>query len=118
MLREMMKSKLHNITVTEANVDYQGSLSLDADFIDGANLMIGERVQIVNMRTGDRFETYIIEKSAGSKTVGLNGGAAILGRVGDRLLVISYALMDEKECKENKPVVLIFDEDNNIIKTK
>ena len=116
MLREMFKSKLHHIRCTEANVEYIGSLSLDTDFMKAADILPGEKIQVVNMRTGARFETYTIKAPAGSKKCGLNGGAAMLGKPGDRLLVISYAVMSEEEARMYTPIMLFFDENNNIIK--
>ena len=111
----MMKSKLHHIRCTESNVEYMGSISLDAVTMEAANVLAGEKVQVVNMRTGARFETYVIESPAGSKNCGLNGGAAMLGDPGDRLLVISYATLHDDEARTFKPIILFFDEQNNMI---
>lgn len=110
----MFKSKLHHIRCTEAEVEYMGSISIDTEILEAANILVGEKVQVVNMRTGDRFETYVIEKPAGSRGCGLNGGAAMLGKPGDRLLVISYAVMTEDEARSFRPTVLFFDEQNNM----
>ena len=114
MLRQLLKSKLHFARVTEANVDYAGSLSIDEEIMGKANILPHEKLLIANVETGARFETYAIPAPAASKTIGLNGAAAKLGSVGDRLIVMAFGLFldSEKAC----PVTLIFGEDNNTIK--
>ncbi len=114
MLREMMKSKLHKCVVTEANLDYEGSIGIDSNFLKMANMLPGEKVTVINLNNGARFETYIIEKPAGSKAIEINGGGARLCMKGDRLIVISYALYSEDELKNYNPIVLIMDEDNEV----
>ncbi len=114
MYREMMKSKLHKCVVTEANIDYEGSVGIDKDFLQKANMLPGEKVTVINLNNGNRFETYIIEKPAGSKAIEINGGGARLCLKGDRLIVISYAFYEEKELNDYSPIVLIMDENNGV----
>ncbi|MBF1541460.1 MAG: aspartate 1-decarboxylase, partial [Prevotella salivae] len=94
MMIEVLKSKLHCATVTEANLNYMGSITIDEDLMDAANLIAGEKVQIVNNNNGERFETYIIKGKRGSGCVCLNGAAARKVQVGDVVIIIAYALMD------------------------
>lgn len=112
MMRMMMKSKLHRARVIEANLNYMGSLSVDRNLMEMADLHPHEKVQVVNVSTGARFETYVIPAEAGSGVIGVNGGAARLASVGDVILVISYALMDESEAASHRPKVFILDEQN------
>ena len=112
MLREMMKSKIHGATVTQCNLGYVGSLTIDRNLIELADLLPNERIQVVNLNTGARFETYVLQGDAGSGIIGANGGAARLCAEGDQLLVIAYALMDEREARAHQPRVVIVDEDN------
>ncbi len=103
---EVLKSKLHCATVTEANLHYMGSITIDEDLLDAANMIAGEKVQIVNNNNGERFETYIIKGERGSGCVCLNGAAARKAVVGDVVIIISYALMDFEEAKTFKPTVV------------
>jgi len=112
MQRIMMKSKLHRATVTEANLNYVGSITIDEDLMDAANLWENEKVQIVNNNNGARLETYIITGERGSGVICLNGAAARLVQPGDQVIIISYAVMEEAEAKSYKPVVVILDSDN------
>lgn len=96
---EVLKSKLHCATVTEANLHYMGSITIDEDLLDAANMIAGEKVQIVNNNNGERFETYIIKGERGSGCICLNGAAARKVVVGDEVIIISYALMDFEEAK-------------------
>lgn len=96
---EVLKSKLHCATVTEANLHYMGSITIDEDLLDAANMIEGEKVQIVNNNNGERFETYIIKGERGSGCICLNGAAARKVVVGDEVIIISYALMDFEEAK-------------------
>ena len=109
---EVLKSKLHCATVTEANLHYMGSITIDEDLLDAANMIAGEKVQIVNNNNGERFETYIIKGERGSGCVCLNGAAARKAVVGDVVIIISYALMDFEEAKTFKPTV-VFPKDGN-----
>ncbi len=112
---QRLKSKLHCVQVTEANLNYMGSITLDEDLMDAANLIDGEKVQIVDNNNGERFETYIITGERGSGCVCLNGAAARKVQVGDTIIIISYALMDFEEAKTFKPTV-VFPQDNKIVK--
>lgn len=112
MRRMMMKSTIHRVRVTAAELAYEGSLTLDRDLMEAANLLAYEKVQVVDVDNGQRFETYVIEGDAGSGAVCLNGGAARLGQVGDRLIVISYGEWEESELTGFKPMVVHVDENN------
>ncbi|MEO3947515.1 aspartate 1-decarboxylase [Gorillibacterium sp. CAU 1737] len=112
MFRTMMKSKLHRATVTEANLHYVGSITIDEDLLDLADLYPNEKVQIVNNNNGARLETYIIPGSRGSGVVCLNGAAARLVQPGDKVIIISYAMMTDEEAKKLTPKVVILDEQN------
>ena len=107
MLLEILKSKLHCVTVTEANLHYMGSVTIDRDLMDAAGLFAGEKVSIVNNNNGARFETYVIEGERGSGCVCLNGAAARLVVPGDVVIIMSYALMTPDEAKDFKPRVVL-----------
>ncbi len=109
---EILKSKVHRIVITEANLNYVGSLTLDEDIMDAANMIVNEKVQVVNVNTGARIETYLLKGKRGSGTCCLNGPAARSGSVGDIVIVISYARMDFEEAKKFKPR-LVFPKDGN-----
>lgn len=113
MMIEVLKSKLHCVQVTEANLNYMGSITIDEDLMDAANLIAGEKVQIVNNNNGERFETYIIKGERGSGCICLNGAAARKVVVGDTVIIIAYALMDFEEAKGFTPTV-IFPENNKL----
>ncbi|CAM3972618.1 aspartate 1-decarboxylase [Paenibacillus alkaliterrae] len=108
----MMKSKLHRATVTEANLNYVGSITIDEDLMDAANIWENEKVQIVNNNNGARFETYVITGKRGSGVICLNGAAARQVQPGDQVIIISYAMMTDEEAKAHKPIVTILDESN------
>ncbi|MDD6894296.1 MAG: aspartate 1-decarboxylase [Prevotellaceae bacterium] len=114
MMIEVLKSKLHCVTVTEANLNYMGSITIDEDLMDAANLIAGEKVQIVDNNNGERFETYIIKGERGSGSICLNGAAARKVQVGDVCIIISYALMDFEEAKKFKPTI-VFPENNKVM---
>ena len=103
---EVLKSKLHCVTVTEANLNYMGSITIDEDLMDAANLIAGEKVQIVDNNNGERFETYSIAGERGKGDICLNGAAARKVQVGDTIIIIAYALMDFEEAKTFKPTVV------------
>ena len=103
MLIEVMRSKIHCARVTEANLNYMGSITIDEDLMDAANLIAGEKVAIVDNNNGERFETYIIKGERGSGCICLNGAAARKVQVGDIVIIMSYALMDFEEAKSFKP---------------
>jgi len=109
---EILKSKVHRAVITEANLNYVGSLTLDEDLMDAANLIENEKVQVVNVNNGSRLETYIIKGKRGSGTVCLNGPAARKGAVGDIVVIISYATMDFEDAKSFKPS-LVFPKEGN-----
>lgn len=111
---EVLKSKLHCVQVTEANLNYMGSITIDEDLMDAANLIAGEKVQIVDNNNGERFETYIIKGERGSGCICLNGAAARKVQVGDVVIIISYALMDFEEAKTFKPKVVFPKEGNKV----
>ena len=113
MLIEVMKSKLHCVKVTEANLNYMGSITIDEDLMDAANMIEGEKVQIVDNNNGERFETYIIKGERGSGCICLNGAAARKVIVGDTIIIISYALMEFNEAKAFSPTI-VFPENNRI----
>ena len=113
MLIEVLKSKLHCVQVTEANLNYIGSITIDEDLMDAANIIAGEKVQIVDNNNGERFETYVIRGERGSGCVCLNGAAARKVQVGDTIIVIAYALMEFEEAKTFKPCV-VFPHDNHL----
>ncbi|MBO4785719.1 MAG: aspartate 1-decarboxylase [Prevotella sp.] len=106
MYIEVLKSKLHCVTITEANLHYMGSITIDEDLMDAAGLIAGEKVQVVNNNNGDRLETYIIKGERGSGCVCLNGAAARKCIVGDTVIIIAYAMMDFEEAKTFKPKVV------------
>lgn len=114
MMIEVLKSKLHCATVTEANLNYMGSITIDEDLLDAANMIAGEKVQIVNNNNGERFETYVIKGKRGSGCVCLNGAAARKVVVGDTVIIISYALMDFEEAKTFQPTVVFPKEGNKL----
>src|SRR5688572_1131084 len=114
MLRSMCKSKIHRATVTDANLNYVGSITIDADLIAASDLMEYEQVHVVNVNNGARFETYVIAGEAGSGVVCLNGAAARLAQPGDKVIIISYAQYNEAELQEYRPVMIFVDEANRI----
>jgi aspartate 1-decarboxylase len=116
MLIEVLKSKIHCATITEANLHYMGSITLDEDLMEAANLIAGEKVSVVNNNNGERFETYVIKGERGSGCVCLNGAAARKVLPGDVCIIMSYALMDFEEAKQFKPSVVFPDEKNRIVK--
>ncbi|MBP3040138.1 aspartate 1-decarboxylase [Bacillaceae bacterium Marseille-Q3522] len=114
MFRTMMNGKIHRAKVTEANLNYVGSITIDEDLIDAVNMSVNEKVHIVNNNNGARLETYIIPGKRGSGTICLNGAAARLVQPGDVVIIISYALIPEEKVKEHVPKIAILDEDNHI----
>lgn len=111
---EVLKSKLHCVTVTGANLNYMGSITIDEDLMDAANLIAGEKVQIVDNNNGERLETYIIKGERGSGCICLNGAAARKVQVGDTVIIIAYALMDFEEAKTFQPTVVFPKEGNKV----
>ncbi len=113
MYTKFLKSKLQGLVVTEKNLHYSGSIKLDSEFIEKGKLQPYESVLVINLSNGERFETYVIPAKKGTKTVGLQGGTARLGEVGDKLIIMSFVYISENE-KIPPPTVLLFDEKNNI----
>ena len=109
MMIEVLKSKIHCVSVTEANLNYMGSITIDEDLMDAANMIAGEKVQIVDNNNGESFETYIIKGERGTGCICLNGAAARKVQVGDVVIIMSYALMDFEEAKSFKPTVIFPD---------
>jgi aspartate 1-decarboxylase len=116
MWRVMCKSKIHRATITDANLHYPGSLTIDRDLMAAADLLPSEQVHVVNVNNGARFETYVIEGQAGSGEMCLNGAAARLGQPGDLVIVISYALMEESEARRHEPTVVLVDNQNRLVR--
>ncbi|PFP27270.1 aspartate 1-decarboxylase [Bacillus sp. AFS073361] len=114
MFRNMMNGKIHRATVTEANLNYVGSITIDEDILDAVGMIANEKVQIVNNNNGARLETYIIPGERGSGVICLNGAAARLVQKGDIVIIISYALIAEEKVAAHKPKVAIMDEGNRI----
>lgn len=115
MFLTMFKSKIHRATVTEANLNYVGSITIDEDLLDAAGILPGEKVQIVNNNNGERLETYTIPGERGSRVICLNGAAARRVQPGDTVIIIAYAMMTAEEAKSFQPSVVILDPDNRII---
>ena len=114
MLVTMMKGKIHRAAVTQADLHYEGSISIDKDFLERSGIMPNEQVDILNINNGERFTTYAIEAPAGSKTFGLNGAAARRVQIGDRIIIITYCQMEEKKARKHVPNVLMLDAHNDI----
>jgi len=115
MIIEVLKSKIHRATITEANLHYVGSLTLDEDLIKAANLIVHEKVHVVNVNTGSRIETYIIKGKAGSGVCCLNGPSARLGAVGDIVIIISYAQMEFEDAKKFLPAIVFPTQGNKLL---
>ncbi|MBK5243868.1 MAG: aspartate 1-decarboxylase [Eubacteriaceae bacterium] len=114
----LFKSKLHRGTITEANINYVGSITIDVELLEKSDILPGERVQVVNVNNGERFETYTIEGERGSGVICVNGAAARLVQIGDKVIIISYAMLDKKEAPQFKPKVLMLDDENTIKSVK
>jgi aspartate 1-decarboxylase len=112
---EVLKSKIHRARITEAELHYVGSIAIDEDLMDAANLIEGEKVQVVNINNGERLETYVIKGERGSGTICLNGPAARKAQVGDIVIVISYASMKLEKAKQFKPTVVFPTPDNKLL---
>ncbi len=116
MIIEVLKSKLHRARVTQAELNYVGSITIDEDLMDAANIIANEKVQIVNNNNGARFETYVIRGERGSGTICLNGATARLAQVGDVVIIMSYAYMEMDEARNYQPILVFPDMDNKLIK--
>jgi aspartate 1-decarboxylase len=115
MHRTLYKSKIHRATITDANLHYEGSITIDSDLLQEADILPYEKVQVVNINNGSRLETYAIEGRRGGGEVCLNGAAARLGQPGDLCIIISYAIMDDAEAREWEPKTILVNEKNRII---
>ncbi|OOQ61257.1 aspartate 1-decarboxylase [Mucilaginibacter pedocola] len=116
MIIEILKSKIHRVKVTQAELNYVGSITIDEDLIETANIIPNEKVQIVNNNNGARFETYVIKGERGSGTICLNGAAARLAQVGDVVIIMSYAYMEAEEARNYEPILVFPDSNNKLIK--
>jgi len=114
MIREFFKAKIHRATITQADLNYEGSLTVDADLLDAAGIAVHEKVEIYNITNGARFSTYVIPGERGSGVIGLNGAAARLGSVGDKIIIVSYCLLREEEIPRHHPVVVLVGDKNSI----
>jgi aspartate 1-decarboxylase len=115
MLRTMMKAKIHRATVTESNLDYQGSITIDEDLLERTGIIKYEQVDILNVTNGERFTTYAIKGRRGSGTICINGAAAHKAKKGDIIIIVSYAILDEKELEGFEPRVVFVDGENRIM---
>ena len=111
---ELLKSKIHRATITQVNLDYKGSLSLDESLMRAASLLENEKVQVVNLNNGSRFETYVLKEGIDTGIVCLNGAAARLGIPGDKVIIMSFAHFSSQEAQEHKPTIIKLDERNKI----
>jgi len=112
---EILKSKIHKAKITQSNLNYIGSIGIDEDLMDAANLIESEKVGIYNITNGERFDTYIIKAERGSGTISLNGAAARKVAIGDYIIIVSYASMDFEEAKTHKPTIIFPDDNNRVI---
>jgi aspartate 1-decarboxylase len=115
MIREMLKSKIHRARITECNLYYEGSFTVDQDILDAADILPYEKVTVVNVNNGERFETYAISGKRGGREFCLNGAAARKGAVGDEVIIISYSQLNEEELKDYEPTIILVSKDNFII---
>ena len=114
MQRIMLKSKIHRATITDADLHYDGSLTIDRVLMDAAGIIPFERVKVYNINNGERFDTYAIEGAAGSGIIGLNGAAARRGHIGDLIIIVTYAGYDDTELEDFSPAIILCDENNTI----
>ncbi len=111
----MLYSKIHRATVTDANLNYVGSITIDQELLDASQMRVGQKIDIVNINNGERFSTYIIPGERGKRDICLNGAAARLVQKGDKIIIIAYASMNEEEADKHKPKIVIVDDDNSIV---
>lgn len=116
MIIQLLKSKIHRVRVTQAELNYVGSITIDEDLMDAANIIENEKVQIVNNNNGERLETYVIKGQRGSGTICLNGAAARKVQVGDILIIISYGSLPIAEAKQYQPILVFPDDNNRLLK--
>lgn len=115
MLLTMMKAKLHRAVVTQTDMNYEGSISIDMDLLDASGILPHEQVDVLNINTGSRFTTYAIEAERGSKTFGINGAAARLAEPGDRIIVVAYGQLEAEMARNFAPTVVVLDESNDTV---
>ena len=115
MIFDMLYSKIHRATVTDANLNYVGSITIDEELLEASSLMVGQKVEIVNINNGERFSTYVIKGEKGSRDICLNGAAARKVEIGDKIIIIAYASYNQTELSNYKPIVVHVDEQNNIL---
>ena len=118
MLLEFLQSKIHRATVTDANLNYVGSITIDEALLKAANMREWQKVEILDVNNGERFQTYIIKGKAGSGEICLNGAAARKVQKGDKVIIVTYGQFEEKELQNHKPTIVIVDENNKILETK
>jgi len=116
MLKEFLYSKIHRATVTEANLNYVGSITIDEDLLELADIKEWQKVEILDINNGERFQTYAIKGQRGSKCFCLNGAAARKVQKGDKIIIITYAMLTDEELKEHSPKIVLLDDKNNVIK--
>lgn len=116
MIIEVLKSKLHRVKVTQAELNYVGSITIDEDLMDAANLIANEKVQVVNNNNGERFETYVIKGERGSGTICLNGACARLAQIGDIVIIVSYGSLPIEDAKKYQPILVFPDDNNKLLK--
>jgi aspartate 1-decarboxylase len=114
MQRIMLKAKIHRATVTESDLNYEGSLTVDRDLMDAADIVPFEQVKVYNINNGERFDTYVIEGGRGTGVIGLNGAAARKGLVGDLIIIATYSAVTGEELSEYKPTILLLDRNNRV----
>jgi aspartate 1-decarboxylase len=114
MQRFMLKSKIHRATITRADLNYEGSMSIDQDLLDAAGIMVYEKISVYNINCGTRIETYAISGERGKGEICLNGAAARMGHKGDKVIIATYAALEEHEMADHKPTVLVMNDDNTI----
>ena len=116
MVLQLLKSKIHRATITRADLDYEGSLTIDPDFMEAADILPYERIYIYNINNGARFDTYAIPGRRGERTIGLNGAAARMGQVGDRVIIVAFCNLSREEVENHLPRIILMDEQNQIKK--
>jgi aspartate 1-decarboxylase len=118
MMRDMLRAKIHRIKVTEADVDYEGSITVDSVLLDACDMLPYERVEVYDVDNGNRFATYVIEGEAGSGICCVNGAAARLVEVGDRVIICAYCSLDDEEARSHRPFIVLVDDENDVWEQK
>ncbi len=118
MKKRFLHSKIHRAVITEANINYTGSITIPEDLMEAAGITVYEQVQVANINNGQRFETYVIKGPKGSKNICLNGAAARLAQIGDRVIIMTYVDLDPDEILRHRPMIIVLDETNTIIEKK